>query len=136
MVNILALHIARQAVGRVVGNANRFFLRVVGQHGQHRTKDLLPGNRHVVVDVGEYRRPHVVTPLDALGQPGSATYQLGTFLNTLIDQALNLVPLHLGYHGTHGGVLIGRVTNGHHGLSDLGRYRLSLSELGPGHQHA
>src|SRR3954471_19193037 len=47
---------AREAVVRVVGDRHGVVLVVVGDHADHRTEDLLAGDRHRVVDVGEERR--------------------------------------------------------------------------------
>src|SRR5690348_12247174 len=47
---------AAEPVVRVVGDADRVVLAVVGDHGKHRAEDLLLGDRGGVVDVGEHRR--------------------------------------------------------------------------------
>ncbi len=46
-------HRARQAVRRVVGDAHRVVVTVVGDDGQHRAEDLLAGHLGVVVQAGD-----------------------------------------------------------------------------------
>src|SRR5581483_12081772 len=40
-------HVARQAIGRVVGDAHGLLLVLVADDGQHRPEDLLTRDRHV-----------------------------------------------------------------------------------------
>ena len=51
--HINALDIGLEALGCIVGDADRLLLVVVGDHTQHRAEDFLAGDAHVVVDAGE-----------------------------------------------------------------------------------
>src|SRR5690606_33547166 len=51
---VAGLDIARQAVGRVVGDLDRLFLRLERDHGKDRTEHLLARDRHVVGNVGKH----------------------------------------------------------------------------------
>src|ERR1700739_1180086 len=50
-------HIARKPIHAVIGNADRVFLVVVRNHDENGAEDLLLGDRHLVIDVGEKRWP-------------------------------------------------------------------------------
>ena len=53
---VARVHVGRQAEGAVVGLGDHLVLVVEAQHRQHRTEDLVAGQRAVVVDVAEHRR--------------------------------------------------------------------------------
>src|SRR3954452_72414 len=60
-------HVAAETVLVVVGQAHRFVVAVEGDHDEHRSEDLLTGDRHVVGDVGEERRLHEPALVELLG---------------------------------------------------------------------
>src|ERR1700730_5844022 len=82
-----------QTIGRVVGDLHRLGFVLGAEDGQHRAKDFLARNGHVSGNVGEDRRARIEALVDAFGQAGAAGYQSGTFLDALVDQRLDLVPL-------------------------------------------
>src|ERR1700731_755409 len=95
--------IARQTIGRVVGDPDRVFL-VLGTHDhEHRPEDFLTRDGHVLGDVGEDGRANIQALVDAFRQTGTAGDQGGAFLDALLDQALDLVPLAAVDDGTDGG---------------------------------
>src|SRR5690606_33583305 len=59
-----APHAAGQAVDRVVGDSGGVVLVLVADDRQDRPEDLLLGDGHVVADLGEDRRLHVVAALE------------------------------------------------------------------------
>ena len=70
---------------------DRLLLGVVGQDGEHRPEDLLARDGHVVGDVGEHGRTHVIAAVEALRPAGAAGDQRRAFVDALLDQALDLV---------------------------------------------
>ena len=60
---------------------------------EHRPEDLLARDRHVVGDVGEDGRADIEALVDALGQARTAGDQRRAFVDALLDQRLDLVPL-------------------------------------------
>src|SRR5258706_10810568 len=92
----LGPHRAREAVGAVVGDADRVFLVLVGNDGEHRPEDLLLGDAHAVLHLAEHRGPHVeAAGGHALGRFGAAREQLGAFLLPLLDIAAHALELRL-----------------------------------------
>ena len=133
--DVLALHIARQAVGRVIGHGDGFFLRIIGNHRQHRSEDFLAGDGHVVRDPGEHRGTHEVTGADSLGQARAPRNQPGSLIDTRLNQALNLVELGFRDHGAHPGIGAGRVPH-HHGCGDSSGDFFRLGQARTGDEHA
>ena len=77
----------RQAVGRVVGDADRVVDVVVADHAEDRAEDLVSGCGVVVVGQVEDRRLEVVAPR-GLGRPAAAEHDLGAVLLGQGDVAL------------------------------------------------
>src|SRR5258706_15857883 len=93
---VLGPHRAREAVGAVVGDADRVFLVLVGNDGEHRPEDLLLGDAHAVLHLAEHRGPHVVAAgRHALRRFGAAREQLGAFLLALLDVTAHALELRL-----------------------------------------
>ena len=67
---------AGQAVAAVVGDAHRVVVVVEGDHHEHRPEDLLLGDGHGVVDVGEQRRLDEAALVEVRG-PAAADDQRG-----------------------------------------------------------
>jgi hypothetical protein len=80
-------HAAGQAVLGVVGDAHGVVLVLVGDDDQHRAEDLLLGDPHRVVDVGEDGRRDVV----ALLQAGRHLRATGDQARALLDAGLDVV---------------------------------------------
>src|SRR5690606_2469271 len=78
-----APHAAGEPVDGVGGDAGGVVLVVVADDRQQRPDDLFVGDGHVVADLGEDRRLHVVAALQrlALGQLGAADDGLGALLD-------------------------------------------------------
>src|SRR5207249_141692 len=89
-------HRARQAVHRVVGDAHRVFLVLVGNDGQHRAEDFLAGDGHVVPHSAEHGGLHVVAARrHALGRLGAAREEFGALLQAFPDVAAHALELRL-----------------------------------------
>src|SRR6185437_4054684 len=96
-------HITRKTVGRFVGDAHGVRL-ILGAHDrEHRSEDLLFRDGHLFGYVGEHGRPHIEALVDAFRQTGTAGDQRRAFLDSLLDQGLDLVPLVAVDHRTDGG---------------------------------
>src|SRR4030095_3372072 len=100
-----------------------------------RPKDLFAGDGHRVLHVREYRGLHEV----AAGQPARATDAAGderrALVDALLDQALDLLELHLAHHGAEQVPVLERIAHLHafgRGLRDRDRLRLAA----PTHAHA
>src|SRR5665213_4308789 len=92
-----------QTIRRIVGDPYRVFLVLGAHHHQHRPEDFLARDGHVFGDVGEDGRADIEALVDAFRQPGAAGDQSGAFLDALLDQALDLVPLAAVDDGADGG---------------------------------
>ena len=88
-------HAARQAVAGVVGDADRVVLAVERDERQHGAEDLLAGDPHAVVHVGQDRRWHVPAARE-VGGPGAAGDDAGALVDGRGDVALDPGPLALG----------------------------------------
>ena len=109
-------HATGQAVLAVVGDAHRVVLVVERDDHEDRAEDLLLGDRHGVVDVGEQRRldPPALGELVA-GGPSSADGQRGALGLPLLDVAEDAVALLGRDHRAHDHVGSLRVAVGHGG---------------------
>src|SRR5579862_7909315 len=58
----------------VVGNADGFFLRVVGDDTQNGAENLFLGNRHVILHIDEHRGLHEITCFETLRVSFSADH--------------------------------------------------------------
>ena len=135
VLDVAALHIAGQTVGRVIGHGDGFVFGVVGQHDQHGAEDLLARDAHLVVDLGKYGRAHEIPGLQALGFARSAGEQLGPRVDTGLNQALNLLVLNLRDHRPHPGLGMRRVAHRHR-LGNAPRDRFRLGQARARHEHA
>src|SRR5882757_2743300 len=88
-----------ETIGRVVGDLHRVRFVLGAKDGQHRPKDFLARDRHVVGDVGEDGRANIKALVDALRQARTAGDEGGTFLDAFLDQLLDLVPRDAGHDG-------------------------------------
>ena len=62
---------------------------------QHRAEDFFALDRHTGGDIGEYGGADVKAPVEAIGAAKPTCNQPRAFINALLDEALNLVPLAL-----------------------------------------
>ena len=76
---------------------------------QHRAEDLLLGDRHVRVDVGEHGRADEVAALEALGRLGAAGDQARALLDALLDVAAHALALGVGDERAEPGRVVERV---------------------------
>ena len=106
---LAAEHGTGEPVDRVVGDAHRVVVVLVGDDGQHRPEHLLLGDLAVGVDVGEQRGGIEVARVDLL----AAGDQRGAGLDGTLDHAVDLVALLLTDQRTHVGLGIGRVAVPH-----------------------
>src|SRR5262249_8987729 len=90
---------------RVVGDLDGVGLVLGADNGQHRSKNFLLRDRHFVGDVGEDGRADIEALVDALRQTGAAGDEGGAFVDALLDQRLDLVPLHAVDDRADGGAL-------------------------------
>src|SRR6266852_2587467 len=121
--------VAREPVGRVVGDANRVLLVLVRDDGKDGAEDLLARDRHVVAHVGEHRRADEVALAQALRAPRPAGHQLGALLDALLDQALHLIELRLAGERPDGDAVRG-------GVPDRDRLGGGLRHPRARHEHA
>src|SRR3569833_27748 len=87
------IDIAGKAIGGVVGDARRGGLVLGADDGEHRTKDLLARDRHLIGHAGEDGRTDIEALVVPLGQARTTGHQGRTFLDAHVDQRLDLVPL-------------------------------------------
>jgi hypothetical protein len=86
-------HRGGEAVLGVVGQAHRLVL-VGERHGdEHRSEDLLAGDRHVVAGVGEQRRGHEVAGRQVALAALPAAHQAGALLLAAGDVAEHALEL-------------------------------------------
>src|SRR3954470_1045062 len=91
MLKISRIDVTGESVDRIVSNANSFVFVAIRNHDEHRPENFFACDRHVVVHVGEDRRPHEVSASDAVGPAWSADDDLSTFLDSSLQQSLNLL---------------------------------------------
>ena len=84
---------AGQSVLGVVGDVDRLVLGVVGDDGQHRAEDLVPGDGHVAGHRGEHRRLHEEAGVETVGRLGPTGQQPGPLPDPLVDVGADPVPL-------------------------------------------
>src|ERR1700694_2469534 len=92
-----------QTIRRVVGDPHRVGFILGAEDGENGAENLFARDGHVVSDIRKNGRPHIEALVDPFRQTGAAGNQGGTFLDALLDQRLDLVPLDAGHHGTDGG---------------------------------
>ena len=105
-----ALHIggedrAVQAEDRVVGDIDRLFLAVGGDDADDRAENLLLGDHHTVIDIGEHSRLDEKAAIE-MGGPLAAGGEGRALGLALRDIVFNPLPLPLHGQGSH---LIGRI---------------------------
>src|ERR1700689_237728 len=84
---------ARESIGRIVGDRDGLFLRVVGDDGEDRTEDLLLGDGHVVANVRKDRGPDVVTLLQSFRRLDATAQEPRAFVDALRDVVANALLL-------------------------------------------
>src|ERR1700704_2926405 len=89
----IAGDVTGETIGRVVGDLHRFGFILGTEDREHGSEDFLPRNRHVVGDVGEDGRADVEALVDAFRQTRATGDQGCAFVDALLDQRLDLVPL-------------------------------------------
>lgn len=104
--------VAGQSVFAVVGDANGVFLVVERDDREHRAEDLLLGDGHGVVDVGEKRWSDEESFVETGFGIRSAHQRRGTLFDALADVAHHPVSLLLRNHWAAEGSGILRVTTG------------------------
>src|SRR5258708_39962650 len=87
------LHVRRQPVDRLVGQANDLFLAFVGQDGDDRSEDLLARDRHVVAHAREHGGPPIVAAVEMFRPARAAGHQLAALVAPGLDEALALLVL-------------------------------------------
>jgi len=101
----------------VVGDPDGILLAVVGDHREHRSEDLLTGDRLIVGDIGEDGRLHEpAAPL----RSSAAGHETSTLFLCGADVALDSVAVARGRHRTDHRVRVKRVTD-RHPLGDRGK---------------
>ena len=93
-IRISAPDAGTQPIQRVIGNMQRLFLVLEGRHRNHRPKDLLLEDAHLVVALKD-RRLHIVAALKIAVEhiALTAAKQLSAFLLADVDIAQNLLQL-------------------------------------------
>ena len=135
LVEIGTRHIARQAVGRVVGNANRVLDVVVRDDSEHGPEYFLAGDGHVIRDIAEDRWFRIVAGVEPVRAPGAAGDQGGPFVDARLDELLHLVPLGRGDERSHLDAFVARIAD----LEVVCHFRSDGCRLVhplPWHQHA
>src|SRR5947207_10679217 len=82
--DILGPNPSRETVDRVVGELHALLEVVERQHGQDRTEDLFPGDRHIGLHAIEHRRLDVVALAVGLRR-FAARDELGALIHALLD---------------------------------------------------
>jgi len=65
-------------------------------HAEHGPEDFLNGDGHVVADVGENGRLHIVAAVESVRTAEAAGDERRAFIDAGLDEALDLVPLRFG----------------------------------------
>ena len=117
-----------KTISGVVGDSDRVFLGVIGDDAEHGAENLFPRDRHVVLDVHEYRGLHEVTRFETFGMALAADQHFGAFFDAFADVGLHAIVLLLRHHRSDGGLGIGRVADGEgaHGVHDGALDRVEL----------
>src|SRR5690349_19072665 len=89
LVDVVGPHRPGEAVLAVVGDPHGVGGVLERDDGEHRAEDLLPGDAHVVVRVGEDRRLHVPAAVEAVGTAAAADDDTRTLLLTERDVLLD-----------------------------------------------
>ena len=130
-------HRAAQPVVGVVGDVDRIVVAVVGDDDEDGPEDLLLGDPHLVVHVGEHRRLHV----PALGEVGARRAAAPerdrrALLAPAVEIPLDPAPLPLGHHRADVGRRVHGVAHLHgghardDGVDDLGVARAGRQDAG------
>src|SRR5215470_18176003 len=113
--------VAGEPVGAGVRDPDRVRFVLERDDGEHRTEDLLLGDRHVVVDVDEQRGLDPEPLVAAGGRVGAADEELGTLVDALLDVAEDALALFGRDHGAAQRPRILRIADGDgvvHSLED------------------
>ena len=84
-------HAARQTIAAVIGNADRVFVVLEGDHHQHRAEDFLLGNAHVIGDIDKAGRLDEIAAAE-IGASLATAEQRRAFLLAEFDIAHHPVP--------------------------------------------
>ena len=128
-------HPAAQAVGRVVRDADRVGLVLVGDDREHWAEDLLLRDGRARFHLAEHRRLHVVALVEPRRRIRPAGEQLGAFLDALADVAAHALALRRGGKRPESRLLV-------HGVAErellrlLGRKPRGFGVLRLRHEHA
>ena len=98
---ILRLDVVRQAIGGVIGDADGVSFGVKGDDRQHRAEDFLARDGHAGGHIGKDRGLDVKTAVEPLGQTRATGHQPRAFVDALLDESLNLLPLAAIDHRPH-----------------------------------
>src|SRR3990167_146680 len=94
LVEIRARHVAGQTIFGIVGDRNGLLDVVVTENADDRSKNFFTGDGHVVADIGENGRLYKITRCQSIRTTGSTCNQRRTFIDTFLNQSLDLVELH------------------------------------------
>src|SRR5262249_33450880 len=95
-------HGSRQAIDRVIADLHRLLAVLEGDGREHWPEDLLVGDRHLVVDMIEDCRLHIVAAALVAGAH-SAEYEFRALALALVDIAKHPLHLSLVHNRAHGG---------------------------------
>src|SRR6266852_2727004 len=101
-----------QTIFRVVGDPDRVFLGVVGDHTQNGAEDLFLSDRHVVLHVYEYRGLNEVPRFETFRMTLTTRENLRAFFDAFADIRLYSFVLFLRHHRSNGSLGISRITDG------------------------
>src|SRR5579859_6241662 len=118
-----------KAVLGIVSNPDRVIIGIVSDHAENRTEDFLPGNRHVVRHVDEYRRLNIKALFETFWTAYAADQHLCAFFDTFANVAFHPVILLIRNHRSNGDAGVCRITN-RNGAHRIGDSRLYLFEPG------
>ena len=90
-VEIPGLDEGGEAIGRAVGDRDRLVLVAVADDRQDRPEDLLAGDGHPGLDIGEHGRPDIVAAVEAFRPAEPAGDEPRALGDARLDEALNLV---------------------------------------------
>src|SRR6266545_119704 len=123
-----------EPVDRAVRDLSGLVLGVVRNDREHRSEDLLLGDRHVRLDVGEDSGLHEVARLQPLRRLGATGDQLGALLLALLDEPADPLLLGLGDERAQARPVLERIAR-RRLPGGGGRDLLGLRELLPRDQH-
>lgn len=96
----------------IVGDLDRVFVGITGNHTQHGAENLFSRDCHIVCHAHEYRWLREVTPFEALWMAFSADQYFSAFFDAFADVGLYAFVLLLRHHRSYSGLGIGWVADG------------------------